>query len=120
MADLVLTDKNFMLYAARNYRNPRSLDPNEFRSDLSHMKYAKKLIKTYLTTGELQTRLILNHLIIFFNMFEPEAAVKMLFFRMKDEAPQIKTFLLFMNYLPEIGYEHINTDLYIACSLRKI
>ena len=40
-----LNDKNFLVYAAKHYNNPRCLDIKEFHTDLSHLKYIKKLFK---------------------------------------------------------------------------
>ena len=42
-----LNDKNFLIYAAKHYNNPRCLDVKEFEADLSHLKYIKKLFKKY-------------------------------------------------------------------------
>ena len=43
-------------------------------------KYLKKLLKVYKTTGVLKVHLILNHLIVLYNVFN-EAATPLLFFK---------------------------------------
>ena len=50
----------------------------EFFDDLKRFKYVKRLINRYHEKGELAERLILNHLIVIFNVFGPEAGVEML------------------------------------------
>ena len=69
----VLTHKNFKLYAAKMYNNPECLDVNEFQQDVTRFKYLKRLLKRYELTGDLQERLILNHLIVLYNVFGIEA-----------------------------------------------
>lgn len=116
-----LTDKNFLVYAAKHYNNPRCLDIKEFHADLAHLKYIKKLFKKYQDKGILQERLILNHLIIFHNMFYPEAATRMCFNRVNEHSwPALKTFLLYLNYIPEGEYINIPIDLYTARTLQRI
>jgi len=116
-----LTDKNFLIYAAKHYNNPGCLDIKDFESDLAHLKYIKKLLKKYGDKGVLQERLILNHIIIFHNMFYPEAATRMCFYKVHEENwPALKTFLLYLNYIPNGDYINIPIDLNIARTLQKI
>jgi hypothetical protein len=50
---------------------------------------------------ELKERLILNHIIVLGNLFGVEATTKMLFFKLEKQFwPQIKAFLVFLNYMP--------------------
>jgi len=117
----ILTQKNFTLYAANHYRNPRCLDVSEFKKDLFTIKYVKRLLRRYNTTGVIQERLVLNHLIVFYNMFDINAANEMLFFKLEKELwPSLKTFLLFLNYIPENKYTSIEIDLNIASSLKRL
>ena len=83
-----LTDDNFMLYAMKCYDSPNAI-MSEFEEDLKRIKYIKRLIKRYKTTGELKERLILNHIIILSNVFGTRNAVRMLFFRLDEEDYQI-------------------------------
>lgn len=117
-----LTEKNFNLFAARNYINPRILDPEEFDEDLIRFKYLKRLFSRYKEKGELQERLILNHLTVIHNVFEISAATEMCFFK-TDSAlwPELKTFLLFLNLLPTHNdYDCIPINLEIARKLTKL
>ena len=56
----------------------------------------------------MKTHLILNHLTVLFNVFD-DAAVPLLFFNLeKDLWPYIKSFLLFLNRLPEYPKSEID------------
>lgn len=100
----VLTNKNYLLYCAKNYDNPNCTDMDEFYEDLKRIKYIKKLISRYIKTGDLKERLILNHLIILNNVFGPEALVRIVFLKMRSQLRYIKPFLVMLNILPEAVY----------------
>lgn len=116
-----LTEKNFYLYAAKNYSNPRCLDPKEFEEDLTRFKYLKRLFSRYKTKGELQERLILNHLTILHNIFPVKAANEMCFFKIDSSLwPVLKTFLLYLNLIPSDMYTMIPIDIVVAKKLQKL
>ena len=97
-----LNDKNYMMFAMKFYDNPQCTSVEEFHEDLNKIKYVKRLFNRFLDTGELRTILILNHLIVIYNVFENEAATRMLFFRVEKKFYSIlKPFLIFLNRLPE-------------------
>ena len=97
-----LTNKNYVMYAMKHYNNPQCLDIEEFYSDLNRVKYLKRLFRRYLTTGELKDRLILNHIIILYNVFGIVPATRILFYRMEEEFyPILKTCIVFLNVSPE-------------------
>lgn len=128
----VLNDSNFVLYAAANYINVQCYDTDEFYEDLGRFKYLKKLFSRYSNRGDLKERLILNHLITLYNVFEKSATTRMLFYRTEDEHWDVlKTFLLFLGYMPDrldnirdentvIRSDEIPVDLHIANVLRNI
>jgi len=96
-----LNESNYMLFAIKFYNNPQSLTREDFESDLKRLRYIKRLLKRYKKDGELKVHLILNHLIILFNVFD-DAAVPILFYNLeKDLWPVIKSFLIFLNRIPE-------------------
>jgi len=116
-----LTEQNFELFAAKHYNNPQCIDISEFHEDLARYKYVKRLLRKYHQTGEIQERLVLNHLIVIYNMFGIQAANRMSFYRIEEELwPALKTFLVFLNFLPENEKVEISIDLKIADILRKI
>lgn len=99
-----LNDSNFILYGAANYINV-CYDTEEFYDDLKRLKYLKRLFSRYLEKGELKERLILNHLITLYNVFNHDAITRMLFFKIeKKHWPILKTFLLFLSHMPDLVY----------------
>jgi hypothetical protein len=124
-----LNDDNFMMYAIKSYNSPNCI-MSEFEDDMKRLKYIKRLIKRYRTTGELKERLILNHIIVLSNVFGTEATVRMLFYKFDPEDYSIlKTFLLFLNYMPNvvIGISSkniisgdIGIDIFVGKRLRSI
>ena len=104
-----LNENNYMLFAIKFYDNPHALTKEEFEDDLKRIKYVKRLLKRYKNTGVLKTHLILNHLTVLFNVFG-EAAVPLLFYNLEEELwPIIKSFLVFLNRIPEYPITVINT-----------
>ena len=96
-----LNEDNFQLFAIKNYENPQAVPQDDFQKDLNHFKYIKRLLKRYKNTGELKTHLLLNHFIILYNIFG-DATTPMLFHKIEEELwPVMKTFVLFLNKLPE-------------------
>ena len=104
-----LNEKNFLLYAMKEYNNPQCVDVDEFNDDLKKIKYIKRLLNQYISEGILKERLLLNHIIVFFNVFSTKAATRILFYKMEEEFwPMLKTFLFYLKYLPEDKIESIN------------
>jgi len=116
-----LNRKNFELYAAQNYTNPECIDIEEFKEDLARFKYLKRLLRRYELTEDLQVRLILNHIIVLYNVFGIEPANKMIWYKIeKEHWTYIKPFLVFLNYLPIDEKVDVPLDPYIVDVLRKI
>jgi hypothetical protein len=116
-----LTNKNFELYAARHYRNNQCLDIKDFYEDMNRFSYVLRLLRKYKDTNEINTRLVLNHIITIYNVYEIDAANKMMFFKIDDDLHSVlKTFLIFLNYLPEKQQENAKVDLQIAKELQEI
>ena len=120
-----MNDANYILYAMKNYGNPECSSIEEFHEDLNRIKYLKRLFRKYKTTGVLRERLILNHIIIFYNIFGIEAATRLLFTRIEEDLhPYLKTFIVYLNNLPEKIPEYdlikIPMDTRIIVKLRKI
>ena len=85
---VTLDDNNFFLYAARNYNNP-CVDDIEFMEDLGRIKNLRRLFSRYERRGELKERLILNHLMVLYNVFDHKALTRMLAFRLYDQLRKI-------------------------------
>ena len=123
----VLNDKNFMLYAAKFYDNKNCVDILEFHDDLNRIKYLKRLFKKYKETGDIKVQLVINHLIVIYNVFYPQAATKMLAFKLDEYLHYLKPFLLYLSFWPKrieltdkvIIDSDIGQDKYIIEQLRE-
>jgi len=121
-----LNDSNFLVYAMHHYDNPQCHNIAEFEDDLKKFVYLKKLIYRYTNSGELRERLILNHIIVLYNIFGI-ATTRMLFYKIeKDLWPQLITFLVYLERMPEeipefsIRLSDYPLDEKIVSVLRKI
>ena len=125
-----LNDDNFLFYCAKYYDNPQCHSTEEFIEDLKRIKYIKKLITRYIDSGELKDRLILNHLIILYNVFGAEHMARILYLKMRVQFKYIKPFLILLGVLPEkiynikeeavINTDSIPMDGVIVQALRKV
>lgn len=120
-----LTHETLILFAAKHYDLAPSSNTSEFMKDLDIPILLKKLFGRYVSSGELRERLILNHMITFFNVFDPDAANKILFFRIEEKYYSIlKSFLVFLNRCPNqlegVDIDSIPLDFKTLEKLRKI
>ena len=98
-----LNEKNFLLFAMKEYDNPQCVQVEEFYDDLKKVKYIKRLFNQYLNEGVLKERLLLNHIIVFYNVFPVRSATRILFLKIEEEFwPILKTFLVYLSYMSEI------------------
>jgi len=96
-----LNEENFLMYAMKAYTSPHYV-MSEFEGDLKRTKYLKRLFRRYKITKSLKERLVLNHLILLYNVFGVEPATRILFFRIDEvDYDVLKTFLLYLNYMPD-------------------
>ncbi len=118
-----LNEDNFLIFAIKHYENPHSVTREDFEKDLGHFKYIKRLLKRYKGGGDLKIHLLINHFIILYNIFG-DAATPMLFFKIDSNLWSImKTFIVFLDKLPEYPkcYIHdIEFDDYCLRELEKI
>jgi hypothetical protein len=97
-----LNDDNFLMFAMKEYNDIQCTDIEEFYDDLKKIKYIKRLFNIYKNTGQLKERLILNHLIVFYNVFPIQSGTRILFYKIeKSFWPMLKTFLIFLDRMPE-------------------
>lgn len=121
-----LNNDNFLKFAMKHYDNTQCHSIREFEEDLKRFLYLKKLLSRYRNSGELRERLILNHIIVLYNVFG-EQATKFLFFKIdKEDWSALTTFLVFLNKMPEqvegmgVNSADIVLDETIIKVLRKI
>lgn len=125
-----LNNDTFLMYAMKHYDNPGCSGMRDFQDDLKRLRYIKRLLGRYRITGEIKERLVINHLIVFYNVFGVEAATRMLFFKIQESLwPELKTFLVFLNYMPQavivsqglhLPESEIPLDAHLVDLLRKI
>jgi hypothetical protein len=116
-----LTEDNLFLYAAKHYNNPTFSDIEDFYEDLNRFKYLKRLVNRYLEGGELPDRLIMNHLIVVFNVFTIDATLNILQLKLEEKHwPVVKPFLLFLNYIKNDDLIGVEMDKLVIERLRKI
>lgn len=99
-----LTEKNWILYAAKHYSNPSCHDVKEFFEDIKRFKYIKKAHTKYETSGAISDhscRLVLNHIVILNNVFNPETLARLVFLRLDKQLSFVKPFMIFLNIWPE-------------------
>lgn len=121
-----LTDNNFLLYAMHHYDNPQCHSLAEFEEDMKRFLYLKKLFTRYKTNEELRERLILNHIIVLYNIFG-DAATNMLFYKIEEKYwATLITFLVYLNRMPDtissfnINLSDVALDEQVIKALRKI
>jgi hypothetical protein len=124
-----LTNDNIMLYLVKAYDKPNCI-MSEFNDDMKRFNYLKRLFQRYRKYDELREQLVLNHLVVIYNVFGPEVAARALFFKMsKEDYSALKTYLIFINCMPEkirgvkgqdIISSDIPVDMKIAETLRQI
>jgi len=124
-----LTSDNIMLYCMKAYDKPNML-MSEFTDDMKKFNYLKRLFQRYRKYDELREQLVINHLVVLYNVFGPEVATRLLFYKIpKEDYSALKTYLLFLSCMPEVvrgikGHDihssNIPVDMKIAETLRKI
>ena len=98
-----INENNIELYCMKFYDNPQCIGTEDYRDDMKRFKYLKRLLNHYLTTHELKQRLILNHLIMIYNLFENEAATRILFYKIDENSWQVlKPFLIYLKRMPRV------------------
>ena len=116
-----LTPDNIIMFAMKHYDNPSCVDRKEFLDDMKRFKYLKRLFRKYDTSSILKVRLILNHIIVLANVFGVDASSTLLFFKIeKKHWSTLKTFLVYLHYMPENDMKDIATDVKVLKELRDI
>ena len=116
-----ITPANWLMYAMHNYDNPQCEGEEEFNEDVKRFKYLKRLFRKWKTTGELKTRLIINHIVVLHNVFGVEACCTLLLFKIEREFWVIlKTFLLYLNYIKDEEVKSVKINKTILKGLQEL
>lgn len=103
---MILNDDNFLVYAMNNYDNPQCHSVLEFEEDIKRFFYIKKLFSRYRADGIVRERLVLNHIIVLYNLFG-DATTNMLFHKInKEDWSTLITFLVYLQRMPEFVENH--------------
>ena len=125
-----LNENTIDMYMMRSYTNPQCIGIEEYNDDVSRIKYIKRLLNRYKNAGELKEQLLLNHIIVIYNVFGAEAGTRILFYTIEEEHwASLKTIMLYLHTMPEVvrgigGKDILNSDIAIdeeiAGRLRQI
>ena len=116
-----LLEENLVRFAIKQYYTPRGIDFDEFYTDLKRFQYVKRLLNRYCDYGKLGERLILNHLIVIFNVFGYYGGLKILGLKLDDRHwPIIKPFLVLLKAIRKNQYTDIESNPEVEKKLRKI
>ena len=120
-----LTTENIMMYAIKAYDKPNCI-MSEFKDDMKRFNYLKRLFRRYRKLNELREQLVLNHLVVLYNVFGTEVTTMKLFFKMsKDDYSSLKTYLLFLSCMPDIvrgikGHDILSSDIPIDTRVAEV
>ena len=115
-----LNEDNFHLFAIKNYDNPQCVTKDDFYEDLKRFKYIKRLFKRYLKTGVLKTHLLLNHIIVVYNIFG-DAGTPLLFYKIESEYwSPLKSFMVYLNRITDDEIPTIDMDQDCLEELKRI
>jgi hypothetical protein len=82
-----------------SYENPQCFSVKEFESDLQRFEYINKLFKRYKEYNDLKERLILNHIIVLYNVFGDNATFMLLHKINQEYIQALLVFLIYLNRL---------------------
>ena len=120
-----VNDNNFMMFAIKHYDSPSCTGETEFREDLSRIRSIGRSFSRYKKTGKINERLVLNHLIVLYNVFEAQAMTKMLAFKLNNYLDYLKPFLMLISIWPDriegVGGDYIiiGSDIFMDNQLVK-
>jgi len=114
-------EEDLIKFAIKQYYNPKGIDIDEFYDDLKRIKYVKRLLNRYLDHGRLTERLIMNHLIVIFNVFGYYGGIKILQVKLEDKHwPVLKPFLIYLKAIRNDQFTGIEMDQTVVERLREI
>jgi len=115
-----LNEDNYVLFAIKHYDNPQAATKEDFFEDMRRFKYIKRLLKKYHKGTEVKLNLLLNHIIIIYNVFG-DAAPLLLFYKMeRDYWSDIKAIMVFLNKYPELETSSLKEIAVNECILEEL
>jgi len=114
-----LNEETFLMFAIKHYDNPGCTGISDLQEDLKRFVYLRRLLTRYENTNVLNERLIVNHLLVLYNVFN-QAATDMIVYKLSDLMPLIKPFLVFLNRMKDTELPDVFMDRTIVNKLRGI
>ena len=94
---MIACDHAFLTTAMQNYDNPSCIAVDEFQQDLYRITNLRKAFVRYQETGEINERLVLNNIIILYNVFG-ESTTDLILYKIEKEYHNfLFPFLIFLN-----------------------
>ena len=114
-----LNEETFLMFAIKHYDNPGCTGISDLQEDLKRFVYLRRLLTRYENTNVLNERLIVNHLLVLYNVFN-QAATDMIVYKLSDLMPLIKPFLVLLNRMKDTELPDVFMDRTIVNKLRGI
>ena len=114
-----LNEETFLMFAIKHYDNPGCTGISDLQEDLKRFVYLRRLLTRYENTNVLNERLIVNHLLVLYNVFN-QAATDMIVYKLSDLMPLIKPFLVLLNLMKDTELPDVFMDRTIVNKLRGI
>ncbi len=122
-----MTESELFDYAIHHYSNPSCKTAEEFANDFNTIIKIKKLLNRRTAGDDISFRLLLNHFMLMYNVFTPDACTLLLFAKLpKEHHPVVKTIATFLNYMPDelplldVDPINISLDQELVAFLREI
>lgn len=126
MIETPIDENSFLILAMHHYDNTQCVNLAEFEEDLKRFGYLKKLFNRYRDNGDLKERLIINHLIVLYNLFGI-ITTDFLFYKIEKEYWNLlATFLVYLDRMPDsipergVRLDELQLDTNVIEKLRKI
>lgn len=98
-----LNAKNIDMFCMKHYDNPQCVSEDDYHDDMKRFKYIKRLLNQYEQTKNLKIRLLINHIIMIYNIFDNEAATRILFYKIPEKHwPVLKPILMKLGTMPKV------------------
>ena len=115
---MIHDENSFITAAMKSYSNVQCIAFDEFKEDLYRINTIRKCLARYVEGEELNIRLVLNQLVIMFNVFGATAFDLLKYKIDSSYYPILFAFLVQINRLPE--KEMIMLDQIVVQQLRQI
>lgn len=114
---MILNSDNYLQYAMSHYNNCQLNSISEFTEDLHKISCIQRIFTRYHTSGKLNARLLINHLVILVNVFG-KGAIDLLYYMINtDDMPQLNALLFVMSYIEDPSTVELDEE--IVLILRK-